>query len=344
MATIPPPPPPRRTVPMEPGEPSNRWPWLALGLGVLIIGAAVAFFLLNRQSTVNVSVAGAPTQSAVAAAAATPTFGASPTSVPPTVPPSPTLAPTATLAPSPTQVATPTALPAPTSPPPAAAVPPTEPPAPTQVAQPAQAAATEPSAPAQPPQPTASAPATPPPAAPTPPASAPTPTSAPTAFAGQVAGAGGSGNTRADLDAAYGPPAGETPDRLAVYRKGNFEYHAGFVPDPSGRAAVLVGISQAGQAPQPLTLEQATAEAHRLLPRDAQPQNPQQEGNPQFVVERYTSQMLAQALPASVFASNKGQPGQFLVVYVRDAAQSTRISRFIIGPGTDPNALAAQAR
>ena len=94
----------------------------------------------------------------------------------------------------------------------------------------------------------------------------------------------------------------------------------------------------------PLTLDQAQAEAHKLLPRDAQPPNPAPEASPQYVVERYTSQTLAQALPADVFAANKGQPGQFLVVYVRDPAQATRITRFIIGPGTDPNALITQGR
>ena len=75
-------------------------------------------------------------------------------------------------------------------------------------------------------------------------------------------------------------------------------------------------------------------ESHKLLPRDAQPPNPPQEPSPQYVVERYTSQALAQALP--------GQASQFLVVYVRDPAKATRISRFIIGPGTDPNALVTQ--
>jgi len=149
---------------------------------------------------------------------------------------------------------------------------------------------------------------------------------------------------RADFDAAYGPPAGETPEHLIAYRKGNFEYHVGFVPDPNGRAALLVAISQPPANAPPFTIEQAMTEAHKLLPRDAQPPNPPPEANPQFVVERYTSQTLAQALPADVFAANKGQPGQFLVVYVRDPAQSTRITRFIIGPGTDPNALITQGR
>jgi hypothetical protein len=157
-----------------------------------------------------------------------------------------------------------------------------------------------------------------------------------------VANAGGAGNTRSDLDAAYGTPAGETPERLVVYRKNNFEYHVRFVPDPQGRAALLVAIPQPNSPP--LTLEQAMAEARKLLPKDAQPPTPQLEANDQFVVERYTSQSLAQALPPDAFTSNKGQPGQFLVVYVRDAQQQNRITRFIIGPGNDPQALINQGR
>jgi hypothetical protein len=123
-----------------------------------------------------------------------------------------------------------------------------------------------------------------------------------------------------------------------VYRKGTLEYHVRFVPDTNGHAALLVVTTP----PQVFTLEQAMIEAHKLLPRDAQPPNPPQEAGPQYVVERYTSQTLAQALPADAFAANKGQPGQFLVVYVRDPAQAVRITRFIIGPGTDPNALVTQ--
>jgi hypothetical protein len=157
-----------------------------------------------------------------------------------------------------------------------------------------------------------------------------------------VANAGGLGNTRSDLDAAYGPPTGETPERLVVYRKNNIEYHVGFVPDPNGRAAVIAALPQPNA--QPWTLEQAMAEGHKLLPKDAQPPNPQPEGSDQFVVERYTSQALAQALPAEVFTANKGQPGQFLVVYVKDPAQPSRITRIVLGPGNDPQAVINQGR
>jgi hypothetical protein len=147
------------------------------------------------------------------------------------------------------------------------------------------------------------------------------------------------GNTRSDIDAAYGAPTGETPNHLVVFRKNNFEYHIGLVPDLNGRAALVVQVPlQTNQLP---TLEQAQAEAHRLLPTDAQPPNPTPEGNAQFVVERYTSQKLAQALPPELFSPGGGQPGSFLIVYVKDS--TGKISRWVMGPGNDPNALVAQA-
>jgi hypothetical protein len=153
-----------------------------------------------------------------------------------------------------------------------------------------------------------------------------------------VANAGGLGNTRADLDAAYGAPAGESPGQLVVYRKNALEYHVQFVPDLNGRAAAIVESSQAPATP--VTLASAATEAHKLLPKDAQPPNAQQEGNAQYVVERYTSQTLAQALPAQASGASQGQPGQFMVVYVRDTTtQADRISRIVVGPGTDANAL-----
>jgi hypothetical protein len=164
----------------------------------------------------------------------------------------------------------------------------------------------------------------------------------PTPQLAQVANTGGLGNTRADLDAAYGAPAGETPEHLVVYRKNNVEYHVGFVPDSNGRAALIVELPPQGTPS--LALDQAMAEVRKVLPKDAQPPNPAPEGNERFVIERYTSQSLAQALPAETFTANKGQPGQFLAVYVRDTQQQARITRIIIGPGNDPQALVDQGR
>ncbi len=334
---------PPTVVAPEPGEPSNRWPWVALALGVLIIVIAGAFFLFNRQRTVNVTVEGTPTVNPVARAG---TASPPPTLVPPTLPPSATSAPTATPLPSATPLPpTPTLAPPPTQAPtqPAAAAPPPATTAPAATS-PADAAGTAP--PAATSAPTAAA--TQPAAAPSPTPAAATATPAPpaapspTPFAGQVANAGGFGNTRADLDSAYGSPAGETPDHLVVYRKNTFEYHVNFVPDPNGRAALIAELPQ--QTAQPWTLQQAMAEGHKLLAKDAQPPNPQPEGSDQFVIERYTSQFLAQALPAQVFTANKGQPGQFLVVYVKDQPAGNRITRVIVGPGTDPQALINQGR
>jgi len=293
-------------------DPSNRWPWIAVLAGVLVIAVAVAIFFLNRSNSVNVTIEGTPSPKPVAGAASS-----SPpaTLVPPTLQPSASLVPSPTAVPSPTPQATPTARP--TLPPPPTAVqvvvatapPPAQAPAAAQASPGATVSGVGTAGTATPAPNTPSAPA-------------------PTAFTGQVASGGGLGNTRSDLDAAYGAPVGETPNHLVVYRKNNFEYHVQLAPDPNGRAA-LIAISP--QNAQPLALEQAQAEAHRLLPRDAQPPTPRPEGNAQFVVERFTSDSLAQALalPSS----------DFLVVYARDA--QGRITRFVLGPGDDPNAVLA---
>jgi hypothetical protein len=287
------------------GEPSNRWPWVGLAIGALVVVAAVVFFFFNRSSGVNISLEGTPTPNPVARAS-TASPGPPPTLVPPTPPTSAPVGAAATL-PAPTKPAAPTAA--------------------LATATPVVIVVT----------------ATPATAQPTPsPLTPPSPPAAPTAtpFSGQVANTGGVGNQRSDLDAAYGPPVGETVDHLVVYRKNSVEYHVSFVPDLNGRAAVLVGLP--AQGAQPLTLALAQSQAHQSLPKDAQPPNPTAEGNDQFVVERYTSQMLAQALPPQVFSVNGGQPGQLMIVYVRDA--QGRITRWIIGPGNDPSALINQGR
>lgn len=326
MATVPPVAPPA-----EPGEPPNRWPWVVIGLALLIVVVAALFYLFNRPRAADVSATPTATLTpAVLVVTATPL---------PTLTASPTLVPSATPVPSPTPAPpTATPLPVPTTAPtaPAAQVEPTVPPA-AQAAPPAGQTAPTPTLSA------AAGSATSPLQAAGPPTVPPTPTAAvapsPTSFAGQVANAGGAGNTRSDLDAAYGAPVGETPEHLVVYRKAPIEYHVGFVPDPQGRAALVVELPQQGQSWTP---DQATAESRKLLPKDAQPPSAAPEGNDQFIIERYTSQSLGQALPASTFTANRGQPGQFLVVYVRDQQQQGRISRIIIGAGTDPQALIQQ--
>lgn len=294
----------------SPGDPSNRLPWLALAAGILIILIAVGVFIFNRRtSTVAINEA-SPVPRAASEVASPP-----PTLVPPTLP---TSAVIASPPPTPTRVpvATPSPAPTPSQPPPTVAV----------VTPPSPAAA---------PQPTAAAPASPVAAATTaatPTQAAPTPAQppSPTPFSGQVANSGGVGNTRSDLDAAYGTPLGETPEHLVVYRKGTFEYHVQLVPDINGRAALIAQLPQQGA--QPLTLEAAQAEARKLLPTDAQPANPTPEGNADFVVQRFSSNLLGQALP-----STANQGGQLMAVYARDSAG--RITRLVVGAGNDPQAL-----
>jgi hypothetical protein len=304
-----------------PDDPSNRWPWVALVLGAFILVVVGVFFFYSTQSrTVNVNVGSTPTVSSVAVApiatATLPTVAA-PTPVATITPVPVPSRPAATSTPLPSVPTVPVA--APTL---ATVVPVAAPTLPARAAEPTLAAPTPTTLPASP---SPVAPAT------------PSPLPSPTPFTGQVAGAGGVGNTRADVEAAYGAPVGETPGHLVVYRKNTFEYHVQYVPDLNGRAALIVEIPQPSATP--LTLPMASAEAHKLLPKDAQPPSPQQEGNDQYVVERYVSQTLAQAVPAQVFATNKGEPGQIMAVYVRNTAQAARVSRIIVGPGSDAAAL-----
>jgi len=243
--------------------------------------------------------------------------------VAPTVPPatraaSPATSPTATallvaLPPSPTASPplTPTSVPVATQPP-------TPVPAPT-------------------PQPAAAPTASPVPAKPT--VLSPLPVAATPTVAGQVAAPGGLGNTRPDFETAYGAPAGETPtSRLVVYRKDAIEYRVGFAPTDPPRAQLVIQVP-AQNAPQPLSAMQA--EARRLAPRDAQPRGTQPEGNQDFVVERFTSPTLARALPADVFQAARGQPGDFIVVYLRNPQGA--ITRLALAAGDDVEAVRARA-
>jgi hypothetical protein len=288
-------------------------PWIVMAVVVLLVVIGIIAYFATQRSGVTVSIEGTPTANPVAKPASP---GPPPTLAAPTLPPS---QPTTTPAPTPTAAPTTTPPPAPTAPPPTAAPKPA-----AQQASPVAAA----------PAPTAAAPAQP--AQPTPP-SQPTPPPSPTPFAGQVSNAGGIGNTRADLQTALGAPAGETPEHLVVFRKDNLEYHVDLAPDLNGRVTLIVEIPQ-----QPMTLEAAMAEARKMLPRDVQPPSPQPEGNDQFVAQRFTSQMLAQALGAEPFAAVQAQPGEMLAVYARDAGG--RITRIVVGIGSDPSALLNRGR
>ncbi|HEY3063634.1 MAG TPA: hypothetical protein VGL99_32075, partial [Chloroflexota bacterium] len=107
------------------------------------------------------------------------------------------------------------------------------------------------------------------------------------------------------------------------------------------RAALIVEIPPTNP---PLTIAMAMTEARKLLPRDAQPPSPPAEGNDQFVVQRFTSQSLLDALGPEPFDARQTPPGQIMVVYARDPAQNTRIARIVVGIGTDPAELLARDR
>lgn len=175
--------------------------------------------------------------------------------------------------------------------------------------------------------------ATPPPAAP---AAAPQPPT-PTPFAGQVSAAGGAGNTRQDLDRAYGNPAGETPtSKLVVYRRQRDEYRVGYEGEPQ-RATFLVQV-----LPQDsnLPFEETTRLSRRLIPRDAQPRAERPEGNERYVVERFTSPSLAQALPEEAF--DNAEPGSFMVLHLKN--ERGAVEMIVIAPGDDVEAAVRRAR
>jgi hypothetical protein len=145
------------------------------------------------------------------------------------------------------------------------------------------------------------------------------------------------GNTRQDVDSALGPPTGQTPDLLVAYRRSNIEYHVGYTPDPPRAWLIAQLVPQGTQ----MSLDQAMAEARKVFPRDTQPRGAQPEGNNQFVVERFRSPTLGEAIPPEQFQQRGGTPGDFLAVYARDPAQAGRITRIIVGIGDDPNVLLA---
>lgn len=302
---------------------AGRMPWILLGVGALAIIAVVGAMLASRrQSDVNVNVSAAATLSA----AATPTQAVVSvpvtvvvTAVPATV--APTLIPTLPPPPPPTNVP----VVVPTAPPPVtvvaitqvvpAAPPPPPPPAPT-------AASAKPTV------------AVPPPATPAA-AAKPTQPSADT-FTGQVSGPGGAGNTRADVDAAYGPPAGETPSRLVVYRRPPVEIQVLFSADPA-RVLAEARVTPRDGA---ISLESAQSAAKAMLPRDVERRGGAAEGNDTFVVERWKSATLAKALPESAFREMGGAAGDLLTLYVKTPAGT--VERTIAGIGDSPEQLRAR--
>jgi hypothetical protein len=154
------------------------------------------------------------------------------------------------------------------------------------------------------------------------------PTVTPTPYAGEPARPGGLGNTRVDLEKAFGPPTGETSGKLVVFRQPGRDYHVQFTPDPP-RAALVAEVL----AP-PLAFDAAVRESRKLFPSDTLPRAEAPEGNSQFIVERFSSASLAEALGLT--------SGDFSVVYTRDARGA--ITSIVLGLGDDFDALIAQSR
>jgi len=143
------------------------------------------------------------------------------------------------------------------------------------------------------------------------------------------------GNTRADTEAAYGAPTGETPtNHLVVYRRQGNEYRMQYAPTDPQRSVLVARVASPGSPLQP---SQAQAESRALAPLDAQPRGAQPEANLDFVVERFTSPTLARALPSQLFQQARGQPGDYVVVYLRDPQGV--ITRFGLGIGDDVDAV-----
>ncbi|MBV9579569.1 MAG: sortase [Chloroflexi bacterium] len=156
----------------------------------------------------------------------------------------------------------------------------------------------------------------------------PTATPVPTPFAGEPSLPGGIGNTRVNLEKTFGQATGETGGKLVVFRQPGKEVHVEFSPDPP--RALLV----AEMLTPPLAFDAAVRDARKLFPSDAQPRDSAPEGNAQFVVERFTSPQLAQALSLT--------SGDFSVIYTKNSAGA--ISSIVLGLGDDLDALQSDAK
>jgi hypothetical protein len=154
------------------------------------------------------------------------------------------------------------------------------------------------------------------------------PTMTPTpVYVGEPSLPGGIGNTRVDLERVLGKATGETSRKLVVFRPSGREFHVAFTPDPP-RAALVAQILAQGSR---MTFDAAVREARKLFPTDTRPRAEAPDGNSQFVVERFTSANLAQALGS----------GDFSVVYTRDPTGA--ISSVLLGLGDDFEALMQQS-
>jgi sortase family protein len=160
------------------------------------------------------------------------------------------------------------------------------------------------------------------------PTATPVPPPTPTPFAGEPSLSGGIGNTRSDLEHAFGYATGETAGKLVVFRQAGREEHVRFTPDPP-RASLLSVVFQS-----PLAFDRAVVESRKLFPSDAAPRGDAPEGNPQFVVERFTSPHMATVLGLG--------SGDFSVVYTKDA--KGQITGLVLAPGDDIDTILTDAR
>ena len=155
----------------------------------------------------------------------------------------------------------------------------------------------------------------------------PTATPVPTPFAGEPSQPGGIGNTRVSLEKTS---AGDrrTGGKLVVFRQPGREVHVRLSPDPPRAQLVAVSLNP------PLAFDAALREARKLLPTDAQPRTAAPEGNVQFVVERFTSEHLSQALSLA--------SGDFSVIYEKNP--SGAITAMLLGLGDDLDVIQTDAR
>ncbi|MBV9324288.1 MAG: sortase [Chloroflexi bacterium] len=155
----------------------------------------------------------------------------------------------------------------------------------------------------------------------------PTATPVPTPYAGEPSLPGGIGNTRLDLEKAFGQASGETSGKLVVFRQPGREVHVHFSPEPPRAQLVAETLNP------PLAFDAAVREARKLFPSDTQPRGTAPEGNPQFAVERFTSPQLAQALSLA--------SGDFSVIYKKNSGGA--ITGIEVGLGDDLDAIQSEA-
>jgi sortase A len=155
----------------------------------------------------------------------------------------------------------------------------------------------------------------------------PTATPVPTPFAGEPSLPGGIGNTRVNLERTFGQASGETSGKLVVFHHPGGEFHVHFTADPPRAELVAESLNP------PQAFDAAVREARKLIPSDTQPRSSAPEGNAQFVVERFSSVQLAQALSLP--------SGNFSVIYTKNPAGA--ITAIQLGLGDDLDAIQADA-